>query len=93
MTNEYRPTAYLGDGVYARFDGYQIWLKTHALHEIALDPYVLKALNKFNAEIEHNLEMIKEGDAIAQAEADQEVADEEAYREQGFDTEEESFYD
>jgi hypothetical protein len=38
---------YLGDGVYASFDGYQIWLKTereNGWHEIALEPPVVSAL-------------------------------------------------
>jgi hypothetical protein len=36
---------YLGDGLYAEFDGYQIWLFTHdgyaRKHEVALEPQVL----------------------------------------------------
>jgi hypothetical protein len=39
---------YLGDGVYASFDGYQIWLETErgdgAWHRIALEPPVMTAL-------------------------------------------------
>ena len=39
---------YLGDGVYAEFDGYQIWLYTHdgisRLSEIALEPGVFARL-------------------------------------------------
>ena len=45
---------YLGDGVYASFDGYQIWLKTQECERctcghiefegIALEPAVLEAL-------------------------------------------------
>lgn len=31
---------YLGDGVYANFDGYQIWLKTLSGDAIALEPDV-----------------------------------------------------
>jgi len=41
---------YLGDGVYATFDGYQIWLRTERygmLHEIAVEPAVFLALNDF----------------------------------------------
>jgi hypothetical protein len=41
---------YLGDGVYAVFDGYQIWLDTRAqypVNKIALEPYVYQALKKF----------------------------------------------
>ena len=41
---------YLGDGVYASFDGYQIWLDTRAqepVNRIALDYYTLAALNAY----------------------------------------------
>jgi hypothetical protein len=37
--------SYLGDGVYAEFDGWQIWLYTHdgyqRTNEVALEPHVL----------------------------------------------------
>ena len=41
--------SYLGDGVYASFDGYHIWLRTQreTWHEIALEPCVLTALNDY----------------------------------------------
>ncbi len=38
---------YLGDGVYASFDGYQVWLRTErgdGWHEIALEPSVFESL-------------------------------------------------
>lgn len=35
---------YLGDGVYASFDGYQIWLRTLEGNSIALEPSVYHAL-------------------------------------------------
>jgi hypothetical protein len=38
---------YLGDGVYARHDGYQIWLRTPretGEHTIALEPSVIMSL-------------------------------------------------
>jgi len=37
---------YLGDGVYASFDNYQIWLAVnhHENKQVALEPQVLKAL-------------------------------------------------
>lgn len=37
---------YLGDGVYASFDGYQIWLAVnhHENKQVALEPQVLDAL-------------------------------------------------
>jgi hypothetical protein len=42
------PQAYLGDGVYASFDGYQIWLANHHTNRvIALEPRVLLNLMEF----------------------------------------------
>lgn len=40
---------YLGDAVYATFDGYQIWLKTKdgQHQQIALEPSVYFALRQF----------------------------------------------
>lgn len=38
---------YLGDGVYAAFDGYQIWLRTLSDDEIALEPPVYHALVEY----------------------------------------------
>jgi hypothetical protein len=46
MENE----TYLGDGVYASFDGYQIWLDTRAQHpvnRIALEPAVWARLKDY----------------------------------------------
>lgn len=43
---------YLGDGVYASFDGYQIWLDTRAqepVNRIALEPKVYRALLEYVA--------------------------------------------
>ena len=44
---------YLGDGVYASFDGYQIWLAAnhHENKVIALEPLVLNALWAYAARI------------------------------------------
>ena len=45
---------YLGDGVYASFDGFQIWLRTQresGWHEIALDAYTFDALLKYAEEL------------------------------------------
>lgn len=39
--------SYIGDGVYASFDGYQIWLRTDrdgVQHRIALEPSVFNEL-------------------------------------------------
>lgn len=51
------PPDYLGDGVYASFDGYYIWLRTgshqdaDATNRIALEPSVLDALLRYQARI------------------------------------------
>ena len=43
---------YLGDGVYAAFDGYSVWLRVNdhrdQSREICLEPDVIEALNRFN---------------------------------------------
>lgn len=41
---------YIGDGVYVRFEGYQIWLRTpreSGDHEVALEPEVYEALTNY----------------------------------------------
>lgn len=38
---------YLGDGVYAGHDGFQVWLATLQGSRIALEPTVLAALNRY----------------------------------------------
>jgi hypothetical protein len=38
---------YLGDGVYASFDGYQVWLRVDDGSRIALEPEVMANLNEF----------------------------------------------
>jgi hypothetical protein len=48
MTKEPKiPDRYLGDGVYASFDGYQIWISLHDGSRIALEPEVIQALLKY----------------------------------------------
>lgn len=45
---------YLGDGLYASFDGYQIWLfadRYGQKHEVALEPIVFKTLVAYAAAI------------------------------------------
>jgi len=46
---------YLGDGVYAIYDGYSIWLRVgnhkNTDVQICLEPSVLKSLNEFYAYI------------------------------------------
>lgn len=47
-------STYLGDGVYASFDGYHIWLHVGS-HDsprlVALEPEVLEALDRYRREI------------------------------------------
>ena len=40
---------YLGDGVYASFDGYQIWLAAnhHENKVVAIEPSVMKSLMRY----------------------------------------------
>ena len=54
---------YLGDGVYASFDGYQIWLDTRAqqpVNRIALDGLVLSSLEQFRLDINTAIDKAKE---------------------------------
>jgi hypothetical protein len=46
--------SYIGDGVYARFDGYQIWIhadRDGRRHEIALEWRTLEGLNHYAARL------------------------------------------
>lgn len=47
MYDDVQDQIYLGDGVYAHHDGYQIWLTTQEGMEIALEPEVLCALDQY----------------------------------------------
>jgi hypothetical protein len=41
---------YIGDGVYASFDGYAVWLQTQredGRHWLVLEPAVMRSLNDF----------------------------------------------
>jgi hypothetical protein len=42
---------YMGDGVYASFDGYHIWLKTQEGMAIALEPSVYDNVRAYGARI------------------------------------------
>ena len=58
---------YLGDGVYAMFDGYHIWLRTgsheeaDATNAIALEPSVFEALLDYRRQLVESLERGAEG--------------------------------
>jgi hypothetical protein len=50
MPRQEAPECYLGDGLYASFDGFQIKLRTtrgDGDHEVYLEPSVYKALEDF----------------------------------------------
>lgn len=57
MSDKHVPAKYLGDSVYASFDGYHIVLTTNngypddPRNRIALEPEVLKQLNDYNKHI------------------------------------------
>ncbi len=53
MTSELHEPRYLGDGVYARFDGFQVWLWLEGARgeEIALEPATMMGLMDFVADI------------------------------------------
>lgn len=46
------PERYLGDGVYASFDGFQIWLKTQEGMQIALEPEVYFSLLEYKLQLD-----------------------------------------
>jgi len=56
---------YLGDGVYASFDGYHLWLDLRAQAEdghvcrIALEPAVLRALDDYRAKVRIAIEEVE----------------------------------
>lgn len=53
---------YLGDGVYASFDGYQIWLAVnhHDNHVVALEPSVMNALVRYRDRLMAEAEAAKQ---------------------------------
>lgn len=53
MSVEENKETYLGDAVYASFDGFQIWLRTGDGNDnrIALEPAVFKALVEYHSDL------------------------------------------
>lgn len=45
---EAQKPVYIGDGVYAKFDGFSIWLETNG-SQIALEPVVFESLVEYRA--------------------------------------------
>lgn len=51
---EYQMSRYLGDGVYASFDGHHVWLHVGDHRNrpvVALEPEVLAALNDYDRDV------------------------------------------
>lgn len=61
-----RNQVYLGDGVYARYDGFHIVLSTMEGVIIYLDPEVLENLNLFKNEIIEQQNKVKEEQACVE---------------------------
>jgi hypothetical protein len=56
MRSECKLRRYLGDGVYAGFDGYQIWLwavREGFEHAIAFEAETMASLAKYVADLKH----------------------------------------
>jgi hypothetical protein len=54
---------YLGDGLYAQHDGWQIWLmceRDNGENAVALEPEVLQAFDSYRMKINQLVEEIKE---------------------------------
>lgn len=53
MTTPDQKDAYLGDGVYASFDGYQIWLAVdhHENKQVAIEPKVMRQLLSYASRV------------------------------------------
>jgi len=53
------PEAYLGDGVYASFDGYHIWLKTQEGDSIAIEDGVCEMLYRYTRGIDRHFNVCR----------------------------------
>lgn len=60
--NDYMQPVYLGDGLYARFDGWQIWLEAsdgeNVLQRVALDPGVQLAFRNYHEELSKHIQSL-----------------------------------
>jgi hypothetical protein len=65
MTEQRTHRAYLGDGVYASFDGYQVWLAAnhHENDVVALEPAVMAALALYAKRV-FCVNSFREGDLV-----------------------------
>jgi hypothetical protein len=63
--NVFGHASYLGDGVYASFDGWHIWLRTgshearDATNSVALEPAVFNALLEYQRKLVETLEHVE----------------------------------
>lgn len=63
LREKYNNTSYLGDGLYVKFDGYQIILTTereNGTHWVALEPKVFENLLLYQQELYSEIEKIKD---------------------------------
>jgi hypothetical protein len=63
--DKYSKEIYLGDGLYAHFDGYQFWLRAPREggdHEVALEPPVFDELLKYRAQVYIDANLIEHGE-------------------------------
>lgn len=79
--NDYKD--YLGDGLYVRHDGYQVWLYAsdglRTTNEVALEPEVLLAFDRWRERVRDDLHRLARFDVLAQLKATEEsIAAEEA---------------
>lgn len=59
---KYSQEIYLGDGLYAHFDGYHFWLRApreHSDHEVGLEPPVFDALLEYRERVYQDAKLIK----------------------------------
>lgn len=61
MTTKETNEAYLGDGLYASFDGWHIWLRTNEGNEVALEPKVYRNLLDYQRKLVTRVNENKEG--------------------------------
>jgi hypothetical protein len=68
------PERYIGDGVYASFDGFQIWLRAERdgrIHRIAIEPEVWTRLNTYVEDVKaENKKLAAEAAAASAAYTD-----------------------
>ena len=61
IIDELAKQVYLGDGVYAHHDGYQVWLIALGGNHIALEPGVMQALENYYRDVRKKMRDHSEG--------------------------------